>query len=785
MLFLSYYSYNLSCSFSSISASLHHGSNLVRQANPSSILSFEGTKERIKNMFEKIEVTVSSYDTAWVAMVPSPNSPHAPCFPECVKWLLDNQLDDGSWGLPHSHPLLVKDALSSTLACVLALKRWGIAEEHVIKGLKFIGSNFVSVSDDKQFTPIGFDIIFPGMIEYAGYLNLNLPLRSTDVDTMLHKRYFELERINGSNSEGGKAYLAYISEGMGKFLDWEMVMSYQRKNGSLFNSPSASAAALTHLQNTDCLHYLRSILEKFGNAVPTVYPVDIFARLSMVATLERLGIDRYFKNEIKAFVDEIYQYWLQGEEAIFLDPATCAMAFRILRVNGYDVASDLLSQLSEEHKFFNLLGGYLKDMDAVLEVYRASEIIIHPEELVLEKTNSWTSNFLRERLSSGSIHADKLNEYMSQEVDDALQFPYYLNVDRLAQRRSMEHHNVDNITLLKTSYCLNARNKFFLKLAVEDFNICQLIHQKEHEHLVRWVVEKRLDKLKFARQKMSYCYFSAAATLFSAELSDARISWAKSGVLTTVCDDFFDVGGSEEELVNLVKLLEMWNVNVSVDCCSEQVEIIFSALQSTILEIGEDALKWQGRNVTSHIIEIWLNLLKSMLKEAEWLRSKSVPTRDEYMENAYESFALGPIVLPAVYLVGPKLSDEVVRNSEFHKLYKLMGTVGRLLNDIRSYKRESAEGKLNAVSLHMIHGMDGITEEEAIEKLKALIDSRRRELLRLVLREKDSIIPRVCKDLFWKMIRVLHLFYMKDDGFTSDDMINVVNAVIHDPIVLR
>ena len=71
-------------------------------------------------------------------------------------------------------------------------------------------------------------------------------------------------------------------------------------------------------------------------------------------------------------------------------------------------------------------------------------------------------------------------------------------------------------------------------------------------------MESRLDKLKFARQKQAYCYFSAAATLFPPELSDARISWAKNGVLTTVVDDFFDVGGSEEELLNLIQLIKKY-----------------------------------------------------------------------------------------------------------------------------------------------------------------------------------------------------------------------------------
>lgn len=86
-------------------------------------------------MLGKVELSVSSYDTAWVAMVPSPDSLQAPYFPECLHWLLDNQLCDGSWGLHHRHPSLIKDALSSTLACVLALKRWGIGEQQMNKGI--------------------------------------------------------------------------------------------------------------------------------------------------------------------------------------------------------------------------------------------------------------------------------------------------------------------------------------------------------------------------------------------------------------------------------------------------------------------------------------------------------------------------------------------------------------------------------------------------------------------------------------------------------------------------
>jgi ent-kaurene synthase len=86
----------------------------------------------------------------------------------------------------------------------------------------------------------------------------------------------------------------------------------------------------------------------------------------------------------------------------------------------------------------------------------------------------------------------------------------------------------------------------------------------------------------------------------------------------------------------------------------------------------------------------------------------------------------------------------------------------------------------------MLHGNGVVTYEDAIDKLKGVIEDKRRELLRLVLKEKGSLVPRDCKDLFWKMMKVLNLFYMKDDGFTSNEMMySTVNAVLKDPIILN
>lgn len=63
-----------------------------------------------------------------------------------------------------------------------------------IAGLHFIGSNFSHVTDESLQTPIGFNIIFPGMIGHAISMGLNLPMCQSDVDAILSIRDLELNR---------------------------------------------------------------------------------------------------------------------------------------------------------------------------------------------------------------------------------------------------------------------------------------------------------------------------------------------------------------------------------------------------------------------------------------------------------------------------------------------------------------------------------------------------------------------------------------------------------------
>ena len=61
-------------------------------------------------------------------------------------------------------------------------------------GLDFIRTNFSFCMDKRQHSPVGFNIIFPGMIEYAREVGLELPVSQEAMHAMSQMRDLELKR---------------------------------------------------------------------------------------------------------------------------------------------------------------------------------------------------------------------------------------------------------------------------------------------------------------------------------------------------------------------------------------------------------------------------------------------------------------------------------------------------------------------------------------------------------------------------------------------------------------
>ncbi|XP_077213679.1 (-)-kolavenyl diphosphate synthase TPS28, chloroplastic-like isoform X2 [Tasmannia lanceolata] len=149
-------------------------------------------KAILRNMGDG-EITVSAYDTAWVALVEDIHGSGAPQFPSSLEWIVKNQLIDGSWGdrcIFSAH-----DRIISTLACVIALKSWNIYPQRCQKGMSFLQDNIGKLKEENaEHMPIGFEVAFPSLIEIARSLDLDVPLDSSVLQDIYAKRNLKLER---------------------------------------------------------------------------------------------------------------------------------------------------------------------------------------------------------------------------------------------------------------------------------------------------------------------------------------------------------------------------------------------------------------------------------------------------------------------------------------------------------------------------------------------------------------------------------------------------------------
>lgn len=105
----------------------------------------EGISDKIRELSDVVrsmlqsmgdgEISISPYDTAWVALVEDDGGVggrRQPQFPSSLEWISSNQLGDGSWG--DDGTFSIYDRILNTLACVVALRSWNLHPHKADKG---------------------------------------------------------------------------------------------------------------------------------------------------------------------------------------------------------------------------------------------------------------------------------------------------------------------------------------------------------------------------------------------------------------------------------------------------------------------------------------------------------------------------------------------------------------------------------------------------------------------------------------------------------------------------
>ncbi|PKU86965.1 Levopimaradiene synthase, chloroplastic [Dendrobium catenatum] len=442
----------------------------------------------IKDMFLRLgdgEISPSAYDTAWIARIPSLNDPNKPQFPTTLQWILKNQLNDGSWGEPSFFSLY--DRLVCTLSCVLTLTLWKQGDELIANGLYFLQKYIPNLEKEKSNRRlVGFEITFPSMLEEAQSLGLSLPYELPCLKHIFTLREEKKRRIPVEVMHSVHTTMLHSLEALQELVQWDRILKLQSSNGSFADSPSATVAAYLNSHDKKCLEYLTNIVKRFEDHVPFAYPVDIFERNWMVDTIQRLGIDHHFHEEISNTLNYLYRNlrkdgiaWARDLYLTDIDDTCITML--LLRLHGYPVSSDVLEYFKyDDDNFMCYAGETHKGVSDTFSLYRFSQIAF-PGEKILKQANSFAKQHLINTIRDNQVH-DKwaIKKALNKEIEWELRKPWKMSLPRLAVQEYIRNYGDDDVWIGKSMFRMsNINNSKYLELAKLDYNKLHAIHTGE------------------------------------------------------------------------------------------------------------------------------------------------------------------------------------------------------------------------------------------------------------------------------------------------------------------
>ncbi|KAI9119422.1 hypothetical protein K1719_010097 [Acacia pycnantha] len=507
-------------------------------------------KHAVKMMLSSMEdgeISISAYDTAWVALVKAEDGSDSPQFPSALEWIANNQLPDGSWG----DPLLFSahDRILNTLACVVALTSWNLHPDKCLKGMEFFYQNLSKLEyENAEHVLIGFEIAFPSLLDRARSLNIEVPGVS---DSPYLKRIFEmrdlkLRKIPRDVMHKVPTTLLHSLEGMPN-LDWNQLLRLQSQDGSFLFSPSSTAYGLMHTNNEASLGYLDRIIKRFNGGVPNVYPVDLFEHIWVVDRLQRLGISRYFQEEIKDCIAYVYSHWDEkgicwARNSEVQDIDDTAMGFRQLRLHGHQVSANVFKNFEKDGEFVCFAGQSTTAVTGMFNLYRASQVLF-PGEYILDDAMYFSAKYLTQKRAENQL-LDKwiIMKDLPGEVGYALDVPWYASLPRLETRFYIDQYGGENdVWIGKSLYRMPyVNNEVYLELAKLDYNNCQALHVSEWNDIQRWHSENGLEEFGLSREVLLFVYYVTAASIFEPERSKERLAWAKTAALVETISSFIN-----------------------------------------------------------------------------------------------------------------------------------------------------------------------------------------------------------------------------------------------------
>ncbi|TYJ40380.1 hypothetical protein E1A91_A04G137200v1 [Gossypium mustelinum] len=296
--------------------------------------------------------------------------------------------------------------------------------------------------------------------------------------------------------------------------------------------------------------------------------------------------------------------------------------------------------------------------------------------------------------------------------------------------------------------------------------------QEDLKEMTRWWIGVGLSsKLNFARDRLMECFFWSVGMVSEPQFRNYRKSFTKVASFATIIDDVYNVYGTLDELYtnNIFNIL-----NFRWDLCALKdhpkcMELCFLALYNSVNEMAYETLKRPWRKHHSILNQSYLS--KAFLKEAEWARSKHVPTFQDYLETAWVSSS--------------NITSEALDSLErYHDILRWPSTIFRLCNDLVTSKVELERGEsANSIICYMKEV--GCSEATARQHISDLIDNYWMKMNKF--RIEGSPFAKHLVETATNLARISQCIYQHGDAHGCPDNLskNRIQSLIVDPISMN
>ncbi|KAG5113977.1 hypothetical protein JHK82_037246 [Glycine max] len=483
------------------------------------------------------------------------------------------------------------------------------------------------------------------------------------------------------------------------------------------------------------------VLKEVKHVFQKLIGEDPMESMYMVDTIQRLGIEHHFEEEIEAALQKQHLIFSSHLSDFANNHKLCevALPFRLLRQRGHYVLADVFDNLKSNKKEFREKHG--EDVKGLISLYEATQLGIEGEDS-LDDAGYLCHQLLHAWLTRHEEH----NEAMY--VAKTLQHPLHYDLSRFR----------DDTSILLNDFKTKREWECLEELAEINSSIVRFVNQNEITQVYKWWKDLGLNnEVKFARYQPLKWYMWPMACFTDPRFSEQRIELTKPISLVYIIDDIFDVYGTLDQLTLFTDAIKRWEL-ASTEQLPDFMKMCLRVLYEITNDFAEKIYKKHGFNPIETLKRSWVRLLNAFLEEAHWLNSGHLPRSGEYLNNGIVSTGVHVVLVHSFFLMDYSINNEIVAIVDnvpqiIHSVAKIL----RLSDDLEGAKSEDQNGLDGSyIDCYMNEHQD-VSAEDAQRHVAHLISCEWKRLNREILTQNQ--LPSSFTNFCLNAARMVPLMY--------------------------